>query len=112
MPVFDNTVFTPEQHAFMVMQEGKVSSNSNIANVARVYKEMFDAFWHNDKFTPQQACDAWGTEALTMFMKSSATRDFLLAMDVECLPEEYRTTPLPVNPEIVDGAPTGRMIVG
>jgi len=87
--------------------------NSHLAVFANQYKRAFDMVWNRtDGITPQDVLDAFDTDAMELFIRSAATRDYILSAKPSLLPEEYRTTPFSVSPEIVDGAPTGRMIVG
>ena len=87
--------------------------NSHLTVFANQYKRAFDMVWNRqDGITPQQVLDAFDTDAMELFIRSAATRDYILSAKPSLLPEEYRATPQPVNPEMVDGVPTGRMIVG
>ncbi len=115
MPVFETPALTPEEIAAKAVLQAKMRINGQVMQYVRAYMKEFDSFWRNPQCTPEQMATAWGTECLAMFTKSAATKAYLLSLDANCLdhPElDYINAPLPVNPEIVDGAPTGRMIVG
>jgi len=115
MPPFDEAEKTPEQHAGEAVVTSKSTINAVVRGFVESYKREFNIFWRNPNSTPHQMADAWGTTALDMFQKSALTRAYLLAIDSTSLndpQDDYINTPLPVTPEIVDGAPTGRMIVG
>lgn len=85
----------------------------SIERFANAYIEGWKQVWaRTDGITPQQVIDQFGTQAALMFARSAATRDYILSTRPDLLPEEYRAPAAPVTPEIIDGQPTGRMIVG
>lgn len=75
------------------------------------YIDGFKTLWQNPNATPQEILDVIGADGVELFTKSAATRDYILSVNADLLPVQYQSPPLPVNPEIVDGAPTGRMVV-
>lgn len=103
---------TIQELAIKQVLQDKKDLELSFARFLSDYKRKFNAFWNHPTITPQQMADAWGIEALAMFTKSAATKAYLLTVDPDCLEVEYQTTPQTVTPEIVDGQPTGRMIVG
>lgn len=100
---------TPAQKEALILKNQVVSAMNSFV---RQYKAGFDLLWKNQKATPQEILDAIGADGVELFTKSAATRDYILSVNPDLLPVQYQSPPLPVEPEIVDGAPTGRMIVG
>lgn len=76
------------------------------------YKRSFDAFWRHPTLTPQEIAETWDTEALKLFQRSAATKNYILFVEPDALTEDYIEPLLPVAPEIVDGVPTGRVLIG
>lgn len=86
VPLTELAVFKLRQHIDMSIQQMAVN-----------FKKGFDMVWNRtDGVTPQQVLDGLGTSATELFIRSAATRDHIIAMRPELLPEEYRTPPLPV----------------
>lgn len=101
--------FTPAQ--LHVLQRDKMIGLV-FEGFVRAYMQEFDAFWRHPTLTPQEINEAWGIKALELFQNSAATKAYILARNPNALPLEYLDPLLPVQPEIVDGVPTGRMIIG
>jgi hypothetical protein len=85
MPIFDS--MTAVQLAAL---SGIATIERDFANFVKNYKRAFDFVWRNPDYTPQQILDGVGTRATTLFLKSGATRDYLLSIDPDCLPPEYQ----------------------
>lgn len=116
MSIFDDLDKTPAQ--LVGEQVIKMGVNS-VVGQANAYKRGWDSIWENPAgLTPQQVFDGMDTKALEFLTHAAHAKAMLLAVRPALLPEKYRDTPvvdgvnIPLNPEIVDGQPTGRMIVG
>jgi hypothetical protein len=104
------------QNPLTPVQQHVLTENQMLTQVFKgfvlAYKRSFDAFWRHPTLTPQEINDAWGTEALKLFQRSAATRDYIVLVDPTALTSDYIDPPLPFAPEVVDGAYTGRIIIG
>lgn len=92
---------------------------SAVVSQAKAYIGGWETIWENrDGLTAQQVFDGMGDKAAMFLAHAAHTKAMLLAIRPALLPEKYRDTPLvdgvniPLNPEIVDGVPTGRVVVG
>jgi len=103
----------PEPREVTAGKRLRMHTIRSIERFAASYIDGWKQVWErNDGVTPQQVIDQFGTQAYTLFVRSAATRDYILANRPDLLPEQYRAPALPVTPEMVDGVLTGRMIVG
>lgn len=110
-PIFDILHLTPAQKA------GENIINLGLKAVkatADAYKRGYDLIWSApNNLTPQEVIDGMGTKALEFFTSAEIIKNSLIALDPRLLPEPYcLPAPQPLNPELIDGVPTGRMIVG
>jgi len=76
------------------------------------YKKEFDAFWRNPQYTPSQMAEAWDIEGVRLFTNSEATRQYINTIDPNILPSDYQQPPVAWQPEMDNGEPTGRVIIG
>ena len=95
MAIFDSLNLTPVDRAAAALKNRMVMS---VTQFVKQYQNAFDAIWNRtDGIEPQAILDAFGTDAAELFSKSAATRDYILALDANLLPEAYRAPPLPVT---------------
>jgi hypothetical protein len=102
---------TPQQEAIKFAELSARRSTAQFEQVRRAFMREFDEFWFSEKYTPQQAADAFGNECLTLFIRSAATRDYLIAIKPDCLEQKYLSTPMPWQPETINDVPTGKIII-
>lgn len=92
---------------------------SAVVSQAKAYIGGWETIWENkDGLTPQQVFDGMGDKAAMFLAYAAHTKAMLLAIRPALLPEKYRDTlvvdgvNVALNPEVIDGVPTGRVIVG
>lgn len=103
-----NTLTPAQQQA---EQDGQLF-NMTFQAFVMAYKRGFDSFWRNTQYTPQEMAEAWGVEGLKLFTHSEATRQYINTIDPNALSAEYQQPPLTWQPEMDNGEPTGRVIIG
>lgn len=61
-----------------------VNTNAVSLNMLeRAHRRNFNAIWFNDRFSPQEIIDSFGTDVKDLFIASKATQDYIKAFNPE-----------------------------
>jgi hypothetical protein len=100
--------YTREEKLEQIKNRIIASNTSNYSALKIWVRDGFNKVWKDKEFTAQEICDTFGTSALDLFNSHSKAQDLLQAVD----PTYVRLTPpKEVEFEIVNGAPTGKVII-
>lgn len=112
MSAFEEIPLTSAQKAVLYVSKNVKERKAVFDFILERFKTFYDGFWFSPDYSPQEINAVYDTKALNLFTNSKRTKDYLLSVDPNCLEDKYINPPLPAVPELVDGAPTGRMIIG
>lgn len=96
MPILEDK--TPaEKAADTIKNHVNISLRKFVAD----YKRAFDMVWNPSGASTQDILDAFGSDAADLFMKSAATRDYILSLMPTLLPENYHSPSqlVTINPD-------------
>lgn len=61
---------------------------SAVTQIINMHRITFDLFWHNDQATPQEICDALGTQATRLYLNSKVTQEYIKTIYPDYVPLE------------------------
>lgn len=87
-------------------------SGQSFEALVLAYKARYNDFWRNPVATPTEIANAMGVQGLAFFTNAEIMRQAIESTRPDSLIDHSGVLPgWTATPEIVEGAPTGRMIV-